>query len=60
MLYHLKIFCVDADETEAPLVREVEPANERRCNWMSSIALNRALEDSVLIIRIRAAWSSRG
>jgi glycine cleavage system regulatory protein len=60
MLYHLKIFCLDADETDAPLVREVEPASESRCNWTSSIALSRALADSVLIVRIRASWSSRG
>ncbi len=60
MLYHLKIFYVDADEDQAPGVREVAPAKGRDCNWMSSLAINRAFADSVVIVRIRASWSSRG
>lgn len=62
MLYHLKIFYVDADESHAPHVREHEVESDagRPCNWTSSLAMNRAMADSVLIVRIRASWSSRG
>jgi hypothetical protein len=60
LLYHLKIFYVDADENPAPDAREVKSAADRDCNWMTSMALNRALADSVLIVRMRASWSSRG
>jgi len=60
MLYHLKIFCVDADEEQSPDTREVAPAQGKDCSWMSSLAMNRAMADSVVIIRIKASWSSRG
>jgi hypothetical protein len=60
MLYHLKIFYVDADEDQAPDVRQVAPAEGGDCNWMSSLAMNRAFADSVLIVRIKASWSSCG
>jgi hypothetical protein len=60
VLYHLKIFYVDADEEQSPGVRVLAPAQGKDCNWMSSLAMNRAFADSAVIIRIRASWSSRG
>lgn len=60
MLYHLKIFYVDADEEQSPDAREVAPVEGKDCGWMSSLAMKRAFADSIVIIRIRASWSSRG
>lgn len=60
MLYHLKVFCLDADESHTPDVRESQSDDGKDCNWMSSVAMHRAIADSVLIVRIRASWSSRG
>jgi hypothetical protein len=60
MYCRLKIFCKDADETQTRLVREFESANEDGAKWVTSLATNRGCPDAVIIIRIRALWSSRG
>jgi hypothetical protein len=58
--YHLKIFCLHADEKEARFDREVEPEERNRPEWVSTFANNGGAPGPVLIVRIRALWSSRG
>jgi len=60
MLYRLKILCLLADEGEALSVCEPEQAGESRCEWTSTFTNPHGFPDTVVIIRIRASWSSRG
>jgi hypothetical protein len=61
MVWRLKMFCVDADETPARFVREFGSAgDDDGCRWVTSFATNRGCPDALMIIRIRALWSPRG
>jgi hypothetical protein len=58
--YSLKIFYLPADKNDAPDDCEIESTSENGWDWVSSFATDRGSQDPVLILRMKASWSSRG
>jgi hypothetical protein len=56
----LKIFCVDADETQARLVREIGRADAESPQRATGSGEVRKRPDEVFVLLIRASWSERG